>query len=138
MKLIFVLLTSLCAQAEILDIHARFEKGQKLTLELRRVHENSRAQALNSVSTGSVLATVLEAGGDGFIVDWVPGESRVEDAELVQPVVFGSLPTPQADRRGIHGTYRLIAPGGRRRSALRYPNAHAWPGFSLASSPRHG
>ena len=70
------------ASAQDVAVAARLRSGDAFTLEVTRVRENSVRPGQNSRSTTPVEVRVATAGPDGVTLEWVPGESRVENSAV--------------------------------------------------------
>lgn len=61
-----------------IKILPRFDIGEVLHLEIQKAREDSRNPSLGSSST-AVDLHVVDVDADGFILDWVYGETRVQN-----------------------------------------------------------
>ena len=76
------------AVAQPVTIAPKFRVGQVLQLELKKTREDNRAGRLTGTSRTPITLRVLKADANGFVVDWIPGETKFEDpAQASNPIL---------------------------------------------------
>jgi hypothetical protein len=74
--------------AQPVTVAPKFRVGQVLQLELKKTREDNRAGRLDGTSTTPITLRVLKADVNGFVVDWIPGETKFQDpAQASNPVL---------------------------------------------------
>ena len=76
------------AVAQPVTIAPKFRVGQVLQLELKKTREDNRAGRLDGTSRTPVTLRVLKVDANGFVVDWIPGETKFDDpAQASNPIL---------------------------------------------------
>lgn len=76
------------AVAQPITIGPKFRAGQVLRLELKKTREDNRAGRPTGTSTTPITLRVLKADVNGFVVDWIPAETRFEDPAQASHPIF--------------------------------------------------
>ena len=76
------------AFAQDVTIAPKLLVGDEFRLTLVRTRDNSAQPQQNSTSRTVISVRVTSAGADGFVLDWVPGETVVDNQQLAQNPVF--------------------------------------------------
>jgi hypothetical protein len=76
------------AVAQDVTIAPKLLVGDEFRLTLVRTRDNSAQPQQNSTSRTVISVRVTSAGADGFVLDWVPGETVVDNQQLAQNPVF--------------------------------------------------
>ena len=80
------------ALAQDVTIAPKLAIGDEFRLALVRTRDNSAQPQQNSTSRTVISVRVISAGADGYILDWVPGETVVDNQQLAQnPVVMAAV-----------------------------------------------
>ena len=79
----FTLITLLAAVQDV-EIRPKLMQGDKLRLEVTRVRRDSTRPQMNASGRTTVDAQVVSAGTDGFVLDWVPGETVFDNPQVMQ------------------------------------------------------
>jgi hypothetical protein len=87
------------AVAQPITIGPKFRAGQVLRLELKKTREDNRAGRPTGTSTTPITLRVLKGDVNGFVVDWIPAETRFEIRPASNPI-FNSLPDSQRPSYG--------------------------------------
>lgn len=108
LTLVGILLLAGTAHAQEIRIVPALNAGDEFRLEITRVRENSARPAQNSRTVTPVDVRVVTAGADGFVLNWVPGESRIESGQAAQDPLVQSAATAL---RGLQLGLRLNRAG---------------------------
>ena len=84
-----LLFVSLPAAAQEIEIAPRLRTGDVFRLEIVRIREDSRETRQNSKITTPVDIRVISATKEGFVIEWVPGESVMEQ-QTVDPLTVAA------------------------------------------------
>jgi hypothetical protein len=76
------------ALAQEVTITLKLAAGDEFRLTLVRTRDNSAQPQQNSTSRTVIGVRVLSAGADGYVLEWVPGETAVDNQQLAQNPVF--------------------------------------------------
>ena len=76
------------AVAQPVTIAPKFRAGQVLLLELKNTREDNRAGRPTGTSKTPITLKILKADANGFVVDWIPGETRFEDPAQASNPIF--------------------------------------------------
>jgi hypothetical protein len=80
------------ALAQDVTIAPKLAIGDEFRLALVRTRDNSAQPQQNSTSRTVISVRVTSAGADGYVLDWVPGETVVDNQQLAQnPVVMAAV-----------------------------------------------
>jgi len=80
------------ALAQDVTIAPKLAAGDEFRLALVRTRDNSAQPQQNSTSRTVISVRVTSAGADGYVLDWVPGETVVDNQQLAQnPVVMAAV-----------------------------------------------
>jgi hypothetical protein len=80
------------AIAQDVTIAPKLAVGDEFRLALVRTRDNSAQPQQNSTSRTVISVRVTSAGADGYVLDWVPGETVVDNQQLAQnPVVMAAV-----------------------------------------------
>jgi hypothetical protein len=80
------------ALAQDVTIAPKLAIGDEFRLALVRTRDNSAQPQQNSTSRTVISVRVTSAGADGYVLDWVPGETVVDNHQLAQnPVVMAAV-----------------------------------------------
>lgn len=80
------------ALAQDVTIAPKLAIGDEFRLALVRTRDNSAQPQQNSTSRTVISVRVISARADGYILDWVPGETVVDNQQLAQnPVVMAAV-----------------------------------------------
>jgi hypothetical protein len=80
------------ALAQDVTIAPKLAIGDEFRLALVRTRDNSAQPQQNSTSRTVISVRVTSAGADGYVLDWVPGETVVDNPQLAQnPVVMAAV-----------------------------------------------
>lgn len=80
------------ALAQDVTIAPKLAAGDEFRLALVRTRDNSAQPQQNSTSRTVISVRVTSAGVDGYVLDWVPGETVVDNQQLAQnPVVMAAV-----------------------------------------------
>lgn len=88
LTILAIALLATTAHAQEVQIAPSLKAGDAFRLEITRVRENSARAAQNSRTVTPVDVRVVAAGNDGFVLNWVPGESRIESGPAAQDPVM--------------------------------------------------
>src|SRR2546427_392423 len=78
------LLTAVQPFAQELVIRPKFRQGDGFRLELTRTRENSARPRQNGKSRTLVDVRVISAAPQGFVLDWIPGETVIDNPQAAQ------------------------------------------------------
>jgi hypothetical protein len=79
------------ALAQDVTIAPKLIVGDEFRLTLVRTRDNSAQPQQNSTSRTVISVRVTSAGDDGYVLDWVPGETVVDNQQLAQnPVLMAA------------------------------------------------
>ena len=96
------------AIAQDVTIAPKLAIGDEFRLALVRTRDNSAQPQQNSTSRTVISVRVTSAGADGYVLDWVPGETEVDNQQLARnPVVMAAVEAV----RGLHFRLTLNADG---------------------------
>jgi hypothetical protein len=96
------------AFAQDVTIAPKLAVGDEFRLGLVRTRDNSAQPQQNSTSRTVISVRVTSAGADGYVLDWVPGETVVDNQQLAQnPVAMAAVEAV----RGLRFRLRLNADG---------------------------
>jgi hypothetical protein len=80
------------ALAQDVTIAPKLAIGDEFRLALVRTRDNSAQPQQNSTSRTVISVRVTSAGADGYVLDWAPGETVVDNQQLAQnPVVMAAV-----------------------------------------------
>lgn len=80
------------ARAQDITIAPKLAIGDEFRLALVRTRDNSAQPQQNSTSRTVISVRVTSAGADGYVLDWMPGETEVDNQQLAQnPVVMAAV-----------------------------------------------
>jgi hypothetical protein len=86
--LVALLASASQAFAQDVSIVPKLRAGDAFQLEVIRIRENSTQPQQNSKSTSRVDVRVLSATAEGFVIEWVPGASVVDNPQAaLNPLV---------------------------------------------------
>jgi hypothetical protein len=72
------------ALAQKTTLRPTLRAGDEFRLELIRLRENSSSSQQNGRSRTPVDVRVISAGPEGFVLDWTPGETTFDNAQVTQ------------------------------------------------------
>jgi hypothetical protein len=103
-----LLLTTTQTFAQELVIRPKFRAGDEFRLELTRTRENSARPQQNGESRTLVDVRIISATPQGFVLDWIPGETVIDNPRAAQDPLI----TAASDAvRGLRFRIRLSAEG---------------------------
>jgi len=76
------------AVAEPVPIAPKFRAGQVLLLDMKNTREDNRAGRPTGTSKIPITLKILKADANGFVVDWISGETRFEDPAQASNPIF--------------------------------------------------
>ncbi len=79
LRTVLLLLTTLVVSAQEITILPNLRAGDQFRLEIVRVRETSTRPDSNARGVTPVDVTIVEASSDGYLLEWVPGESEVDN-----------------------------------------------------------
>src|SRR5262245_60025144 len=79
-----LILTTPAAYAQELTIKPKLREGDQFRLELSRTRENSARPQQNGQSRTLVDVRVNSATPQGFVLDWMPGETVIDNPQAAQ------------------------------------------------------
>lgn len=74
--------------AQPITIAPKFRAGQVLLLELKKTREDNRVGRPTGTATTPITLRVLKADANGFVVDWIPAETKFEDPAQASNPIF--------------------------------------------------
>jgi hypothetical protein len=77
------------AVAQDVTIVPKLRAGEGFQLEVIRTRENSSRSQQNSRAGTLVDVRVVTAGPDGFVIDWVPGDTRLDNPQAASDPIVG-------------------------------------------------
>jgi len=83
-KLISFGLITLLAVVQDIEIRPKLVQGDKFRLEVTRVRRDSSRPQMNASGRTVVDAQVVSAGTNGFVLDWIPGETIFDNPQAMQ------------------------------------------------------
>ena len=83
-KLISFGLIALLAVVQDIEIRPKLVQGDKFRLEVTRVRRDSSRPQMNASGRTVVDAQVVSAGTNGFVLDWIPGETIFDNPQAMQ------------------------------------------------------
>lgn len=78
------------ASAQEIEIVPALKPGDQFRLDVTRVRENTSRPQQNSRSTTPVDVRVVSATAEGFVLEWVPGDSQVESPLAQDPLMLAA------------------------------------------------
>jgi hypothetical protein len=107
-KLTSLTLITLLAVVQDIEIRPKIVQGDKFRLEVTRTRRDSSRPQMNASGRNIVDAQVVSAGADGFVLDWVPGDTTFDNPQVLQdPTVAAAV------RAGKGMRYRIaLGPDG--------------------------
>jgi hypothetical protein len=107
-KLVSFTLITLLAVVQDIDIRPKLVQGDKFRLEVTRTRRDSSRPQMNASGRTIVDAQVVSAGADGFVLDWVPGDTTFDNPQILQDPTMAA-----AVRAGKGMRYRIaLGPDG--------------------------
>jgi hypothetical protein len=79
----FTLITLLAVVQDI-EIQPKLVQGDKFRLEVTRIRRDSSRPQMNASGRTVVDAQVVSVGAEGFVLDWVPGETTFDNPQVLQ------------------------------------------------------
>jgi hypothetical protein len=83
-KLVSFTLLTLLTVVQDIEIRPKLTQGDKFRLEVTRIRRDSSRPQMNASGRTFVDAQVVSAGADGFVVDWVPGDTIFDNPQVMQ------------------------------------------------------
>ena len=77
------------AVAQDVTIVPKLRAGEGFQLEVIRTRENSSRSQQNSKARTLVDVRVVSAGPDGFVIDWVPGDTMLDNPQAAPDPIVG-------------------------------------------------
>jgi hypothetical protein len=91
-RLIPFALISLLAVVQDIEIRPKLVQGDKFRLEVTRTRRDSARPQMNSSGKTLVDAQVVSADANGFVLDWVPGDTAFDNPQIMQdPTVAAAV-----------------------------------------------
>src|SRR5262245_28548394 len=83
--------TAATAFAQDVTIRPQLRAGDEFRLEVSRIREDSSRPQLNGASRTVVGVRVVSATADGCVLDWMPGETALDNPQAAQdPMVVAA------------------------------------------------
>jgi hypothetical protein len=101
------------ASAQDVTIAPRLRAGDRFSVEMVHTRKNSSRPQQNATVRSTVNVNVLSAGDDGYVIEWIPGESSIDNPamandpamrsamEVVRDVRFRLALGPDGELTGI-------------------------------------
>jgi hypothetical protein len=94
-----LLLTTTHTFAQEIAITPKLRQGDEFRLELTRIRENSARPQQNGKSRTVVDVRVISAGSQGIVLDWMPGETVMDNPQVAQDPLVASASKALRDMR---------------------------------------
>jgi hypothetical protein len=85
--------------AQQITISPKLRQGDEFRLELIRIRENSSRPQQNGKSRTIVDVRVISAGSQGIVLDWMPGETVIENTQVAQDPLVAAASRAVQDMR---------------------------------------
>ena len=83
-KVVSFTLITLLAVVQDIEVRPKLVQGDKFRLEVTRVRRDFSRPQMNASGRTVVDAQVVSAGTDGFVLDWIPGETTLDNPRAMQ------------------------------------------------------
>ena len=83
-KMVSFTLLTLLAVVQDIEVRPKLVQGDKFRLEVTRIRRDSSRPQMNASGRTIVDGQVVSAGADGFVVDWVPGDTTFDNPQVMQ------------------------------------------------------
>src|SRR5262249_54576172 len=83
-RLIALTLITFLPAVENVEIRPRLVQGDKFRLDVTHIRRDSARPQLNVVGRYLVDVYVVSAASNGFVLDWVPGETTYDNPQILQ------------------------------------------------------
>lgn len=104
----FTLIVLLTALVQDIEIRPKLVTGDKFRLEVTRTRRDSARPQMAATGRTPVDVQVVSAGAEGFVLDWIPGDTTFDNPQVMQDPNIGAA--AQATR-GMHFRIALSADG---------------------------
>src|SRR5262245_3916231 len=104
-KLVSFTLIGFLTIVQDIEIRPKLVQGDKFKLEVTRIRRDSSRPQMNASGRTIIDVQVVSASADGFVLDWVPGETSFDNPQVMQD------PTLAAAVQAAKGTRFRIALG---------------------------
>jgi hypothetical protein len=91
-RLVPLTLITLLAVVQDIEIRPKLVQGDTFRLEVTRTRRDSARPQMNSSGKTLVDAQVVSADANGFVLDWVPGDTAFDNPQIMQdPTVAAAV-----------------------------------------------
>jgi len=91
-RLVPFALISLLPVVQDIEVRPKLVQGDKFRLEVTRIRRDSSRPQMNASGRTLVDAQVVSAGPDGFVLDWLPGDTVYDNPQVMQdPTVAAAV-----------------------------------------------
>ena len=108
MRVIPFTLIALLALVQDIELRPKLVTGDKFRLEVTRTRRDSARPHMAASGVTPVDVQVVSAGADGFVLDWIPGDTAFDNPQVMQDPNIGAA--AQA-ARGMRFRIALTADG---------------------------
>ena len=83
-KLVSLALLALLTVVQDVELRPKLVAGDKFRLDVTRVRRDSSRPQMSAAGRTPVDVQVVSAGPDGFVLDWVPGDTTFDNPQILQ------------------------------------------------------